>query len=217
VSALRENFEALASVADLQKTRDAAAKAAREAAARELGAAMAVVQLSDALRDSTPYGATVAATRARLPQEPAVQGALETLAAHAESGVPTRLALQERFRALAGEAVAVSAGDGEDGLMTGVLRRLGDIVQVRPVGEQTGQGAGATLARAEARLTARDLAGAVAEVGALSGAPAETMAPWLADAKARLAVDRAVNRLREAVIAPGAAAGGNGDADGDGA
>ena len=204
---LSSRVESLASAADIEKTREASAEAAREAAARELGAAMAVVQIRDALRDSTPYATTLKATRKRLPDTEPVQAALATLAQHAAAGVPNREALRQRFDELAGRAVAVSAGGEGDGLLTGVLRRLGDVVQVRPVGgDQAGSGAGSVLARAEADLTANRLGRAIDRVQGLSGPPAQTMAPWLADAKARQAVEGAISTLRVRVIAPDAAA-----------
>lgn len=212
VDGLKKQLGELASIADIEKTRQEAAKAARQAAAKELGRAMAVVQVQDALRDSDPYADTLAAARKRLPENEAITKALDTLAAHAQSGVPTRAALLGEFRQRAGRAVAVSAGDGESDLMTGVLRRLGDVVRVRPVGQdQSGSGAGAVLARAEGKLKARNLEAAIADVESLSGAPAESMAPWLDHAKARMAVDSAVDTLRSQVIAPEAAANGNGD------
>lgn len=212
VDGLKKNVDKLAAVADLEKTRKEAAAAAEKAAAKELGRAMAVVQLQDALRDSQAYAGTLSAARKRLPESGPVTKALDTLAAHAESGVPTREALLAQFRKHAGQAVAVSAGDGEGDFMTGVLRRLGDVVRVRPVGQdQSGSGAGAVLARAEAKLKARNLEGAIADVKSLSGAPADSMAPWVEDARARLAVDSAVDSLRNAVIAPDGAANGNGD------
>jgi len=212
VDGLDQKFTKLADIADLKKTRKQAAAAAQRAAARELGRAMAVVQLQDALRDSEPFAATLAAARKRLPGEGAIGDALSTLAQHADSGVPTRERLLGMFRQRAGEAVAVSAGDQEDGLLTGVLRRLGDVIRVRPVGGgKDGSGAGAVLARAEAKLDAHDLRGAIADVEGLSGPPRESMQPWLAKAKARLRVDEALDTLRGEIIAPNGAANGNGD------
>lgn len=211
VDGLDDKLAKLADVADLKKTRQQAAKAARQAAARELGQAMAVVQLQDALRDSEPYAATLEAARKRLPDTAPVADALSTLAKHADSGVPTPDRLLATFRRRAGEAVAVSAGEQKDGLLTGVLRRLGDVIRVRPVGNQSGSEAGAILARAETKLEGRDLKGAVAEVESLSGPPAETMAPWLDRVRARMAADAAIETLRSEIIAPNGAANGNGD------
>jgi hypothetical protein len=212
VNGLDQKFTKLADIADIQTTRKQAAAAAEKAAARELGRAMAVVQLQDALRDSEPYAGTLSAAKNRLPGDGAVADALSTLSKHADSGVPTRERLLGLFRQRAGEAVAVSASDQDDGLLTGVLRRLGDVIRIRPVGGgQSGSGAGAALARAEAKLDARDLQGAIADVESLSGPPADSMAPWLAKARARVSVDNALDTLRSEIIAPDSAANGNDD------
>jgi predicted nuclease with TOPRIM domain len=224
VADLQSQFSELASVADIEKQRQAAAEAAEKAAASELAQAMAVVQLRDALRGSAPYARTLDAARKRLPSTETVRNALDKLADHAESGIPTRNALVQQFNEPAGKAVAVSAGTGDGGegaeggdgdMLTGVLRRLGDVVQVRPVGAtRSGNAAGAIIARAEAKLNAGNLQAAVAEVAKLSGPPAEAMQPWLADAQARLAADAAVETLRRVVIVPdGATAAANGSAE----
>ena len=71
------------------------------------------------------------------------------------------------------------------------------LVTVRPVGaDAEGDDAAARVARAEAKLAAGDLAGAVAELEGLEGAAAEAAAPWLAQARARLAAESALDRLR---------------------
>ena len=50
-----------------------------------------------------------------------------------------------------------------------------------------GDSPSAVAARAEVKLSAGDLAGALAELDALQGAPAEAAADWRARARARLA------------------------------
>jgi hypothetical protein len=76
----------------------------------------------------------------------------------------------------------------------GNLMRL---VTIRPVGaDAEGDHAAARVARAEARLADGDLAGAVAELEGLEGAPAEAAAPWLEQARTRLAAENALQGLR---------------------
>jgi uroporphyrinogen-III synthase len=65
-------------------------------------------------------------------------------------------------------------------------------VTVRPVGADVqGDGPLAKLARGEAKLKAGDLPGTIAEIGSLDGRAGQAAAPWLAQAKARLAEDQA--------------------------
>jgi hypothetical protein len=74
--------------------------------------------------------------------------------------------------------------------------RISSLVTVRRSGaDAEGPSADAVAARAEAKVKTGDLAGAVAELDALTGAPAEAARPWLDQAKARLAADAALDRL----------------------
>jgi len=60
-------------------------------------------------------------------------------------------------------------------------------VRVREdVAERVGDPVAGVLEHARAKLDVGDLAGAVAEVGALQGAPAQAMAAWLAQARSLL-------------------------------
>jgi hypothetical protein len=71
------------------------------------------------------------------------------------------------------------------------------LVTIRPVGaDAEGDHAAARVARAEARLADGDLAGAVAELERLEGAPAAAAAPWLEQARTRLAAENALHSLR---------------------
>ena len=60
--------------------------------------------------------------------------------------------------------------------------------------------AGARVARAEVRLSQGDLAAAVTELEGLKGPAAATAGPWLADARARLAVDQVLSALQAAAV-----------------
>jgi hypothetical protein len=97
--------------------------------------------------------------------------------------------------------IAGAAGGESDGLMSGLLRRLSDVVTVRPVGDVEGGDPGPVVARAEHRLQAGDLAGALAELDALDGPAAEAVAGWRARAEARLSVETAFSALRARAIA----------------
>ena len=59
----------------------------------------------------------------------------------------------------------------------------------------TGDSVEARLSRAEERLNANDLSGAVTEVEAIEGQPGEKIDAWLQSAYARLAIDRAAREL----------------------
>ena len=61
----------------------------------------------------------------------------------------------------------------------------------------------AIFLKAERRLSARDMAGAVLALSELEGATAETISPWRKDAEAYVAVDRAFDRLIKAAANAG--------------
>ena len=90
---------------------------------------------------------------------------------------------------------AQRAAETGDGWVSGAVKRVSNLVSLRPVGAVEGDGPGAAVARAEVHLDADDLAGAVAELESLSGEAAAAAADWLAQAKGRLAVDATLDEL----------------------
>ncbi|MEX0815716.1 MAG: mitofilin family membrane protein, partial [Dongiaceae bacterium] len=134
----------------------------------------------------------------------AVERLTAPLAAHAESGIPTPADLRAEFPAVA-RAVAgfapVPAGDS-GGWRDRLLGRLSDLISLRPVGAGVeGDDPAARVARAEAHLATGDLAAAIDELADLTGERAAAAADWLARARARLAVERALSELQAAAIA----------------
>ena len=122
-------------------------------------------------------------------------GLIEPMARHATTGLPTLRDLQARFPEVARRIAAIEASSAEDGWTGGVLRRLSEAVNLRPIGLVEGSAPSAVAARAEVKLNDGDLAGALAELDALDGAAAEAAASWRADAEARQAAEQAVGRL----------------------
>jgi uroporphyrinogen-III synthase len=138
--------------------------------------------------------------------------ALDPLRPLAAAGAPTLAQLQASLPvnaiAEAANAQATAQAVGADqGWSERLINRLSEAVTIRPVGEKAeGDGPLAHLARGEAKLKSGDLDGAVAEIGALQGKPADTASTWLAGAKARLAQDAAGSALDQAstaLLAPG--------------
>jgi uroporphyrinogen-III synthase len=174
---------------------------ARSALSADAALALAVAQLRDALRLGEPYARSLDLVRRHAPEEAEVQQAVMMLAAHAEAGVPTEAALARRFDLLAPDIVAAGAGDGEAGMLGGVMRRLSTVVTVRPSEpDPEAEGSGALVTLAEARLRDGDLAGAVAALKRLQGAAAETAQPWIEVAQARLDAGQALDNLSAAVV-----------------
>ena len=170
-------------------------------AAREARAAahlLALGQLREALSAAGPYDdawATVAATA----PEDAPPEAMATLATHAGAGVETPARLAARF-ANSAMAIAAAGRGAEDGWVDEAVVRLRGLVKIRRVGDVVGAGRGAVAARAERLIAGGDVAAAIAELDRLAGPAAEVAAPWLVDARTRVAVDQALARLIAAAL-----------------
>lgn len=183
----------------LAETEDSmnAAAAAREAApgSRETLMLLAMLQLRDALRGSGPYDQPLTMLQNLAGEDPALTPVIEPLERRASAGLPSLLDLQASFPDVARRIAAIEVGKEGEGWSAGVLRRIAEAVNLRPVGLVEGGAPTAVAARAEVKLNDGDLAGALAELDGLDGAAAEAAAKWRTDAEARLAADRAVSTL----------------------
>jgi uroporphyrinogen-III synthase len=182
---------------------------------RRTAAVVALGTLRGALPLDKPYAASLKAvddlSAADTDLRAKLAPALDPLRPLAEAGAPTLAQLQASLPSQAiAEAANAEATSGAVGAEPGwserLINRLAEAITVRPVGENAeGDGPLAHLARGEATLKSGDLAGAVAEIGALQGKPAQAAAAWLAGAEARLAQDRAsvaLDRTATALLAP---------------
>ncbi|MGF1624795.1 MAG: carph-isopro domain-containing protein [Alphaproteobacteria bacterium] len=172
---------------------------------------IALGQLSARLRTAQPFADEVAAldqvvagSEALAPSlGPAVEEAFAPLADAAAQGVPTLAGLRAAFDDT--RRVVLNAADTppEDTLdeIWGEIRGMVTVSRVDGAGTGTVDG---ILAAAERNLVAGDLAGAVSELeklAALGGGYAEAAAPWIADARLRLAADAAVEAVQQAAMA----------------
>ena len=197
-------------VADLQKQL-AALQAAHEQGAARAGVLLAAGQVTMAAASGHPVAPALATLRALAGDDARLAGAIAELAPVADRPVPSVDALAQRFPAVATAALQAArregappaAGSAETvgAWWNDIVRRLSSAVTIRRVGDVAGDTAEARIARAEQHLGAHDLAGAVDNLSRLTGAPANVAAGWLADARARLSLDKAVADLSAAAIA----------------
>jgi hypothetical protein len=169
------------------------AAASTAALATEIGTLNA---LSDALKSGLPFMKELEAARVQLGDRAAPLAVLEP---YAGKGIPTMAALAESLSQLAPHLTRAPSAD------TSVLGRLLDnaarLVEVRPVGEPEGKGAGALVARAETKLARGDVAGALAEVDQLPDSAKAAASTWIAAARQRLDAERTVRQLIDAALA----------------
>jgi hypothetical protein len=210
-AALRVENERLAGrLAELERrlaaVQELAAKGARDGGRRTDAQILAGVQLRDAVGRGGSFAPELAAFAALVKDDAGYAEAIALLKAHAERGVVPHHELVRRFPpAAAAAARAALAPDGADWLSR-TLARLASVVTIRRVGEDVGgDKPDAMIARAEARLQADDLAGAVAALEGLAGPPAAALAAWLADARAALAVDRGLALVSRRALAAASA------------
>lgn len=136
---------------------------------------------------------------------PRLKPIIDRLTPLAEAGVPTLSQLAAGFPAteIARAGEAELAGEvTDDNWLKRFWRGLGhsvsEVITVRPTGPDVeGDDTLARLARAEAKLGEGDLAGAVAEVRAMTGLAAEAAAEWLSQAEARLAIEQEAAQLAD--------------------
>ncbi|WP_028466751.1 COG4223 family protein [Nisaea denitrificans] len=192
--------------ADLETVRQLAEKRApqRERAGLLL---LAVGQLEAATSTSGSFAPQLASVKDLVIGEPAeTVEALSVLEGHG-GGVESVTSLSQRFNDLAKAVSQAKLAGSDEGLVGKTLNTVASLVTIRRTDVAEGPGVDAILVRAESAVKAGDIAGAVAALEELSGAPAERASAWVAAAKARVAVDQAVARLRGAALASVAEAG----------
>jgi hypothetical protein len=168
---------------------------------------LALLQIRDAIDVGRPFAPAYEALVALAQARPEIAAAAAPLAEPATTGVPGRPVLANRLRELA-DAIAASApanaNAAEPDWADEVWRRLGGLVAIRRIDGadegQPGSGPAAAVQAALRALAGRDLAGAVATLDVLTGAPAEAARPWLRMAKERLAAEAALQKI-EALLA----------------
>lgn len=167
---------------------------------------LAVGQLREAVRGTGSYAPAYDAVAALAAKDAGTEDALAKPLAALEThkqGAADLAALRRQFEPVAGAIVRATVVPRGDGWLDRTLDRVASLVTIRKTGDKAAAAddVPGLVARAELRLEAGDLAGAVKALAALEGAPADAAASWLAAARARLAVDGAVDALmREALV-----------------
>jgi uroporphyrinogen-III synthase len=213
LSALEQRIDALSALEDRVEALAGTRAEARAAMTGEAAFTLAVQQLSQALRGSGPFAEELAflrdlAASGKIQGGAAIEQLIAPLAPHADAGIPSLAGLKAAFPEVAREVVVQSRGGAQGDWVSGALRRMSDLVTLRPVGPVEGASAGAVVARAEDHLKADDLAAALAELEALQDPAAKAAQAWRAEATARLAARRALTGLGRMLLAQLGPAGG---------
>ncbi|MEL7487879.1 MAG: mitofilin family membrane protein, partial [Pseudomonadota bacterium] len=161
-------------------------------ASRQAAASLALLALQRAFDEGEPYTEQLAVLTRLAPEAEGV----EALRASASEGAPTLASLKAQFTPAVRNALAVSSGDGDNGLVS----RVQKLVSVRPATPQPGEEPSAVISRAEANLDQDDLGGAVEELLALSDGAADAFSGWLEAAQRRLTAAEAIETLNAALL-----------------
>jgi hypothetical protein len=183
-AAERSALEALANrVTAVERSEKAA-----ESGDRAVRLALAATALNTAVERGDAFAAELAAAKA-LGADAKLLAALEPFA---RSGVPSAAALARQFAEL---APSLQGSEAREGVLARLQGNAEKLVRIRRVDEPAGSDAGAIVARAEAKVSRSDIAGAVSELAQLppdARAPAEA---WIKNAQARIAAIDASRRL----------------------
>ncbi|WP_193548446.1 mitofilin family membrane protein [Azospirillum palustre] len=185
--------------------------------------------LKESLGTSDPFADDLALMRLSAAADPELSKTLDSVSGYAAKGVPTRTQLYGSFGLLVPSALQAEVQDGAGGLretVWGWMTGLSTVI-LASASDSPPQAADTTapqaapqaaapqpaetrtpalLAATAARLEAGELAAAIDIMASLDGVAAPVAAPWLADARARLAAER-TGAVLEARIRSWSAAG----------
>jgi hypothetical protein len=183
-AAERSQLEALANrVTAVERSEKAA-----ESGDRAVRLALAATALNNAVERGDAFAAELATAKA-LGADAKLVAALEPFA---RSGVPSAAALARQFSEL---APSLQASPSREGVLARLQLNAEKLIRIRRVDEPAGSDAVAVVARAEAKVSRSDIAGAVSELAQLppdARTPAEA---WIKSAQARIAAIDASRRL----------------------
>ncbi|NPD17391.1 hypothetical protein HOY34_19580 [Xinfangfangia sp. D13-10-4-6] len=185
--ALRQqiNAELDARAAQVAAAAEKEAEATRQAAVQEA----ALITLREAVRNGLPYSDALAALGA--------SDVPESLAQHAETGLPSAADLAQSFPDAARAALEASLrGEVSGGLGDQALSLLRIGTGARSLTPQEGTDPDAVLSRAEAAAQAGDLAAALTELQGLPPEGLAEMQAWIGQAQSRIDAEAALAALK---------------------
>lgn len=170
---------------------------------KDLGAAAMLLMLNEFrgnVGGGRPFQEDLALMQKLAGNDPELQASLQKLAPYAKNGVLSSATLQGEFKGLAGDIVMAKL-QGEDlSVQEKALKRLDKLVKVRRIDDIEGKSTDAVVARAQLMLDRGDVQGALHELQALEGAPAEAAAPWMQQAAGSLMAGQSADLMTQALM-----------------
>jgi hypothetical protein len=166
-------------------------------AAQAAAAALAASAVVEAAQGTGPFADELSSLRAISPPSPELQA----LARLATTGAPSRTALAASFPDYAARAASAARSPGDRAsLGDRIAYELSRVVSLRRVGDLSGDGVDAVLARAERQVDDGDLDRALRTLDRLPPAARDAMAPWRGRAERRAEIDRNAAALRSRAL-----------------
>lgn len=166
-------------------------------AAQAAAAALAASAVVEAAQGTGPFADELSSLRAISPPSPELQA----LARLATTGAPSRTALAASFPDYAARAASAARSPGDKaGLGDRIVYELSRVVSLRRIGDLSGDGVDAVLARAERQVDDGDLDRALHTLDRLPPAARDAMAPWRGRAERRAEIDRNAAALRSRAL-----------------
>ena len=174
---------------------------------RTLRAAGALARLCTNLERGYPFEHEFDDAKTALSSDAAAVARLQPLRQWAESGIASRADLRAALDGLGADIVRAGLLEGTQTWWQAIVARVKSLVIVRPApdgdipqaGTSEGDRPPAIVARAEARLNDDDIAGALNELSALTGASADVAQGWIATARARVNADDVMASLDDSL------------------
>lgn len=175
----------------------ATARSAQSADWHKLGMISALHTVQEVAATGHPFQRELDNLRALADGEPAVTDMIDGLNPLATKGVETLEHLRRSFD----DAVraALSQPNHSDNIKDKIAGQLARLVTIRKIGDQAGGGDEAMIARAETKLAQDALEDALKELQALTPATAQAMAPWIARANEKVALQVQIDELKRTV------------------
>lgn len=163
----------------------------------QLAAVTLFYQIKDAITRGESFRDPWTRLNALAKDQPAWQQPLTTLAAYADSGVPTLAILQLTFGALIPKALAASPQKTSIG-------GLDSLIRIRKVGEiQAGGDDESAIARAEAKLARGEVKPAMKELSQLTAPATGPFSGWMKEAESYASAREALLSLQTALAEDG--------------
>ncbi|MBI1777674.1 MAG: uroporphyrinogen-III synthase [Proteobacteria bacterium] len=172
---------------------ETAMAAERAASGRAAALLLAVVQLKAALAGSGGFAPELKAVRALAGEDGEITQAAGALEPRQQKGVASLEMLRQRFEDAAAAAIRAEIAGPDQGVIGEALNRVASLVSIRR--RNATDGLQGKLARAEKALEGGDLDGALLAQDGIQGPPGDALKAWIADARTRLAADRAIERM----------------------